>query len=87
MEDISELKNAAVPKITSHEKLNKKYHLYPSIDKEKCVKCGKCIKICSESEHNALSRENNLINLNKEACAGCSLCSFICPKEAITMNY
>ena len=83
--DISELKNIAVKKITSHENLNKKSHLYPSIDKEKCVKCGKCVKICSESEYNALSIENDCVTVNKKSCTGCSLCSHVCPKEAIKM--
>jgi len=84
--NISDLKNIAIPKITSHEKLNKKKHLYPLIDKEKCVSCGKCVKICSESEYNALNLEEKCLNLNKEICAGCSLCSHICPKEAIKMS-
>ena len=83
--DISELKNIAVQKIISHENLNKKSHLYPFIDREKCVFCGKCAKICSESEYEALKPDNNCIHLNKEACAGCSLCSHVCPKEAIKM--
>ena len=82
---ISELKNIAVQKITSHNKLNKKNHLYPSIDKEKCVSCGKCVKICSESEYNALNLDENCLSLDKTSCAGCSLCSHVCPKEAIKM--
>ena len=83
--DISELKNIAIDKITTHENLNKKSHLYPCIDKEKCAACGKCVKICSESEYNALSLDNKFINLNKEICTGCSLCSHVCLTEAIKM--
>ena len=83
--NLSELKNIAVQKITSHEKLNKKFHLYPFIDKEKCVSCGKCAKICSESEYHALSLDKDCLYLNKESCIGCSLCSHVCPKEAIKM--
>ena len=86
MNDISELKNIIIPKITSHKILNKKYKIYPQTDKEKCVLCGKCIKICKESEHNALSEDNRQIIINKEKCVGCSLCSFVCPKNAISMN-
>ena len=85
--DLSELKNIAVEKITSHEKLNKKSHLYPLIDKEKCISCGKCARICAESEYHALCLEKNSLLLNKESCAGCSLCSHVCPKEAIKMSY
>ena len=84
--NISELKNIAVKKITSHEKLNKKSHLYPYIDKEKCVSCGKCVKICFESEYNALCFDKDCLHLNKESCTGCSLCSHVCPKEAIKMS-
>jgi len=84
--NISELKNIAIPKITSHEKLNKKNHPYPYIDKEKCVSCGKCAKICSESEYHALNFEEKCLKLNKEICVGCSLCSHVCPREAIKMS-
>ena len=84
--NITELKNIAVHKITSHEKLNKNAHIYPIVDKDKCISCGKCVKICSESEHHAINIENNCLIINKEACAGCSLCSHICPKEAIIMG-
>ena len=84
-QNISELKNIAIKKITSHKNLNKRSQLYPLIDKEKCVSCGKCAKICSESEYHALSLDKDCLNLNKESCAGCSLCSHVCPKGAIKM--
>ena len=86
MNDISELKNIAIPKITSHKNLNKKYHLYPNINKEKCVLCGKCAKICSECEYNALKKNENHIEVDKNTCVGCSLCSHVCPQNAITMT-
>ena len=85
LNDISELKNIAISKITSHEKLNKEYHLHPEINTEMCITCGKCVKICSESEHQALSKNDCQIKLNKDNCVGCSLCSHVCPKEAIKM--
>ena len=86
LNNISELKNIAIPKIISHKELNKDYHLHPNIDNEKCGKCGKCVKICSESEYHALTKNETCIEVNKEVCAGCSLCSHVCPQEAITMS-
>ncbi len=86
MESIAELKNIAISKITSHEKLNKNYHLYPSIDETKCGKCGKCVQICTEIEYHALKKDNNCIEVDKTICEGCSLCLHICPQNAITMK-
>ena len=86
MNSISDLKNIIIPKIVSHKELNKNYKVFPSIDKEKCVLCGKCVKICSESEYSALSECNKQIVADKEKCAGCCLCSLVCPKDAISMK-
>ncbi|MBR1735315.1 MAG: NAD-dependent dihydropyrimidine dehydrogenase subunit PreA [Alphaproteobacteria bacterium] len=88
MNDISELKGKVVPKITSHEALNKKYRLHPDINPEKCVVCGKCVMVCSESEHQALSKDSDAkcIKLNQAKCVGCTLCKHACPKEAISMR-
>ena len=86
MKNITELKNIAIPKITTHEKLNKNYHIYPNIDNEKCVKCGKCITICTESEYHALKNNGNCIEVDKNICSGCSLCSHVCSQNAISMK-
>lgn len=85
MESIADLKNLAIPKITRHDLLNKNHYLIPDIDDERCVKCGKCVKLCDESEAGALSIEDKKVVLNKEKCKNCSLCSIICPRNAISM--
>ena len=86
MQNISELKGVIIPKITQHKDLNKEYCICPEIDGEKCGRCGKCVKICAESEHQALSLKDNNIVVDKNKCVGCSLCSFVCPKDAITIH-
>ncbi len=86
MDSISDLKNIAISKITAHNALNKSYFVNPKIDKTKCVSCGKCTKICEESEYGALSLVAKEIKLDKEKCQGCSLCSIVCPQNAISMG-
>ena len=84
-DNISQMKGLISNKITTHEKLDKKFQLYPFVDSENCIKCGKCVNICSESEHKALSKEDSII-VDKDKCVGCSLCSLVCPMSAITMK-
>lgn len=82
----SDIKNKAISNLSQHKTLNKQKLVYPQINNDLCVKCGKCITICDESEHSALSLTNGQIAVNKNLCVGCSLCSHICPKSSITMK-
>ena len=82
----ADLKNKAISNLSAHETLNKQKQVYPNINDDFCVKCGKCAVICDESEHSALSLIDGHIVVNRDACVGCSLCSHICPQSAITMK-
>lgn len=82
----ADLKNKAIANLSAHKDLNKSKQAYPHINDDLCIKCGKCVTLCDESEHSALSLQNGHIEVNKNNCVGCSLCSHACPKSAITME-
>lgn len=82
----ADLKNRAIANLSAHETLNKQKQVYPHIDDNLCIKCGKCVTICDESEHSALALVDGHISVNHDACVGCSLCSHVCPKSAIKMG-
>ena len=82
----ADIKNKAVDKLIAHKDLLKSKRVYPNINNDLCIKCAKCVTICDESEHSALTLDNTKISLNREKCVGCSLCAHICPKSAITLK-
>lgn len=85
-ESPADLKNRAIANLSAHEALNKQKQVYPHIDEAICAKCGKCVTICDESEHSALSVIDGHIAVDKDACVGCSLCAHVCAKSAIKMK-
>ena len=84
--DINALKNKAVELITTHEALQKRPLSYPQISNDTCVRCGKCITICHESEHQALQLMDGQVCVDKTRCVGCGLCRMVCPAGAINLK-
>ena len=56
----------------------------PSADKELCVGCGACRKICA---HGAPVIENGKAKIDHNLCVGCGRCLAICPKDAISADF
>ncbi len=61
--------------------VQKVYAKFPKLDKEKCAKCGLCVRNCRS---NAIfqPRGDYPIFLH-ELCSGCGLCWNLCPNKAI----
>ncbi|WP_066424202.1 ferredoxin III, nif-specific [Anabaena sp. 4-3] len=71
-----------------------------SIDKDKCIGCGRCVKVCGHSvlDLKALNEEGEFVDdedddeierkvmivAYPENCVGCEACARICPKNCYT---
>lgn len=55
--------------------------LYPVIDDDKCISCGKCVSVC---QFNALAKVSGDIMLFQKLCHGCGACEIACSQNAIS---
>lgn len=56
----------------------------PSIDRDKCKKCGKCVSACQMGVLEWDETDGPQIT-NPLDCAGCMVCELGCPGRAITV--
>ncbi|MCY6484205.1 ATP-binding protein [Clostridium aestuarii] len=65
------------PDITKKEEVKV---IYPLVDDEKCIMCGKCAEAC---QFNALAKTKKDIILFEKLCHGCGVCEIVCPVGAV----
>ena len=53
-----------------------------SVDKEKCIGCGTCVRIC---QMHARYLKDNIAHVNPVLCVGCGACEEACPEDATIM--
>ena len=59
--------------------------VYPKIDREKCIGCGRCYISCSDGGHQAISfnADTRQPQITGTKCVGCHLCRLVCPTGAV----
>ena len=83
---LEELVGRANANIIPAEELNRDYIVYPKIDEDKCLGCGRCYISCYDGAHQAMEwdEETRKPHCNTEKCVGCHLCALVCPVSAIS---
>ncbi len=83
LEDLVGLANASM---VPAESLDRDYIVYPRLDEERCIGCGRCYISCYDGAHQALewNEETRRPSCNTEKCVGCHLCVLICPVGALS---
>ena len=74
-----ELKNIVLP-----SELDRETMVFPKIDREKCIGCGRCYVSCADGGHQAIEfGEDRKPRIIGQKCVGCHLCRLVCPSGAI----
>ncbi len=59
------------------------------INKDRCVKCGRCIEVCRfEAIKAIVNKDGNIekVFIDPFSCEGCSACKLVCPANAISLE-
>ncbi|MCC3867911.1 NAD-dependent dihydropyrimidine dehydrogenase subunit PreA [Terrisporobacter mayombei] len=85
IDKLQDLVGVANCNIIPAEDIDRTFVIYPEINKDKCIGCGRCYVSCFDGGHQAYTynEETREITLNKDKCVGCHLCSLVCPVGAI----
>lgn len=88
VDSLEQLVGLANKNIIPAEELDRDYIVYPEINNDKCVHCGRCVISCYDGAHQAMEwdKNNRLPNCNHDKCVGCLLCGLVCPVGAITLG-
>ena len=64
--------------------LDRETIVFPKIDRERCIGCGRCYTSCMDGGHQAITfDENRQPHIQGKRCVGCHLCLLVCPTGAI----
>ena len=82
---IKELIGIAGDSVVENDNLERDTVIFPMVNKELCIGCGRCFISCRDGGHQALiwDKDARRPKLNGKRCVGCLLCTQVCPEGAI----
>ena len=77
-----------LPNFVLPSDLDRETIVFPRIDRDKCIGCGRCYTSCMDGGHQAIefdltTRQPRLLGAK---CVGCHLCRLVCPTGAIGLS-
>ncbi len=84
---VNEIKGLSLKYIKPFSGLDNSAVSTPEINYDKCIKCQKCVRACSDAGYQAITTgKEGFPQINKHNCTGCGLCNIACPVNCIIMD-
>ena len=97
---VDDLVGERLPQFYLPSDLDRETIVYPKIDRDKCIGCGRCYTSCQDGGHQAIvfETESSLPSSGEDGrglrqprivgtkCVGCHLCRLVCPTGAIGLT-
>lgn len=82
---LQQLVGEQLPKFLKPDNLDRETIVYPMIDRNLCIGCGRCYVSCMDGGHQAIDfdLETRSPRIIGTKCVGCHLCRIVCPTGAI----
>ncbi|MCW3778890.1 NAD-dependent dihydropyrimidine dehydrogenase subunit PreA [Levilactobacillus namurensis] len=86
VDHLADLVGLANKNVLPAEDLDRDYKVYPKIDWDKCIGCGRCFVSCFDGAHQAITwdEKTRRPSVDYSKCVGCQLCNLVCPVGAIS---
>ena len=84
--DVKKLSGRASKSVVDADEMERDTILYPVVQTDRCLGCGRCYISCRDGGHQAIAfdSETRRPQLLAKNCVGCHLCILVCPADAIT---